>query len=301
MELRTIQTFLKVAELHSFSKAAGQLGYSQSTVTIHVQQLEKELQVQLFDRINKTVRLTQEGQTFATYARQLVQISEEARTAIQMPQTLSGDLRIATADSICTTFFPQILQEYHLQHPHVELFVKPAGTEEMFWMLQHNEVDSIYTLDRRIFQPDFVKLLDAEEPICFVTSPDHPLAGQKSVSIEQILQQELILTERGMSYRDALTERLSMRGLELRPFLEVGNTNLICQLLRSGIGISFLPEYLVREYLLDGSLVRLPVADPSICMWRQMFCHRDKWITPQMQAMIDLVRTLDPQSTTGKE
>ena len=57
----------------------------------------------------------------------------------------------------------------------------------------------------------------------------------------------------------------------------------------------------MREYLLDGSLVRLPVADPSICMWRQMFCHRDKWITPQMQAMIDLVRTLDPQSTTGKE
>lgn len=69
MELRTIQTFLKVAELHSFSKGCRQLGYSQSTVTIHVQQLEKELQVQLFDRINKTVRLTQEGQTFATYAR----------------------------------------------------------------------------------------------------------------------------------------------------------------------------------------------------------------------------------------
>ena len=60
MELRTIQTFLKVAELHSFSKAAAQLGYSQSTVTIHVQQLEKELQLQLFDRINKTVRMTQE-------------------------------------------------------------------------------------------------------------------------------------------------------------------------------------------------------------------------------------------------
>ena len=290
MELRTIQTFLKVAELHSFSKAAAQLGYSQSTVTIHVQQLEKELQVQLFDRINKTVRLTQEGQTFATYARQLVQISEEARTAIQMPQTLSGDLRIATADSLCTTFFPKILQAYHLQHPQVELFVRPAGTEEMFWMLQHNEVDFIYTLDRRIFQPEFVKLLEAEEPICFVCSPRHPLAGQARVSMEEVLQQELILTERGMSYRDALTERLSMRGMELHPFLEVGNTNLICQLLRSDIGISFLPEYLVQEYLLAGTLVRLPVSDPSICMWRQMFCHRDKWITPQMQAMIDLVR-----------
>ena len=293
MELRTIQTFLKVAELHSFSKAASQLGYSQSTVTIHVQQLEKELQVQLFDRINKTVRLTQEGQTFAAYARQLLQISEEARAAIQQPQTLTGELRIATADSICTTFFPHILQQYHLQHPHVELLVKTAGTEEMFWMLQHNEVDFFYTLDRRIFQPDFIKLLDAEEPICFVASPKHPLAQKEVVSIEDVLKQELILTEQGMSYRDALTEILSMRGLELHPFLEVGNTNLICQLLEEGIGISFLPEYLVHDALKRGVLVRLPVADPTICMWRQMFCHRDKWITPQMQAMIDLVRTND--------
>ena len=290
MELRNIQTFLKVAELHSFSQAAAQLGYSQSTVTTHIQQLEAELGVRLFDRINKTVRLTQYGESFSDYARQLTRLAETAKAAMQTPQDLSGNLRLATAESLCTTFFPNILQQYHQQHPKVELLVRTAGTEEMFWMLQHNEVDFFYTLDRRITQPDFVKLLDVEEPICFVSAPQHPLANRKQIEPEEVLAQELILTERGMSYRDALSEALEARALSPKPFLEVGNTDLICKLLRRGIGVSYLPEYLVQADLQCGALVRLSVNLPEFRLWRQMFCHRDKWITPQMQAMIDLVR-----------
>ena len=83
MELRTINTFLHIAELHSFSRAARELGYSQSAVSAQVAQLEAELETPLFDRVGKTVRLTDAGQTFLTYARSLLATAEQAKAALQ--------------------------------------------------------------------------------------------------------------------------------------------------------------------------------------------------------------------------
>ena len=71
MEIRNVLTFLKVAGTQNFSKAAEQLGYSQSAVTIQIQQLEKELGIPLFERMGKRVYLTEKGQEFITYAREL--------------------------------------------------------------------------------------------------------------------------------------------------------------------------------------------------------------------------------------
>ena len=79
MELRNIITFLKIAELQSFTKAAKQLGYNQSTVTVQIKQLESELNICLFDRIGKSIRLTEKGTEFFEYANQLVEIAEKAK------------------------------------------------------------------------------------------------------------------------------------------------------------------------------------------------------------------------------
>ena len=93
MELRTINTFLHIAELHSFSRAARELGYSQSAVSAQVAQLEAELETPLFDRVGKTVRLTDAGQTFLTYARSLLATAEQAKAALQPARQVSGTLR----------------------------------------------------------------------------------------------------------------------------------------------------------------------------------------------------------------
>ena len=76
MELRTVNTFLHIAELHSFSRTARQLGYSQSAVSSQIAQLEAELGTPLFDRVGKTVRLTDAGQTFLRYARTLLETAQ---------------------------------------------------------------------------------------------------------------------------------------------------------------------------------------------------------------------------------
>ena len=109
MELRTVNTFLHIAELHSFSRAARELGYSQSAVSSQIAQLEAELETPLFDRVGKTVRLTDAGQTFLSYARTLLTTAQQARAALQPAQQVRGTLRVALADSLCSAFLPGLL------------------------------------------------------------------------------------------------------------------------------------------------------------------------------------------------
>ena len=96
-----------------------------------------------------------------------------------------------------------------------------------------------------------------------------------------------ILTEKGMSYRRFLDEKLAEQSVEIRPILEIGSTDLICRLAEQGIGISFLPDFVTDERVREGRLVRLQVKDLEIKIWKQLLYHRDKWISPQMKSVLD--------------
>ena len=118
--------------------------------------------------------------------------------------------------------------------------------------------------------------------------------------LEELTRQEFLLTERGMSYRDALDQCMAAHGLRLQPYLELGSAALLCQMVERGMGLSFLPEYIVRAALAAGTLARLNVPDCRVEMHRQLFYHRDKWLTPQMKGFIALVRegTAQPAAST---
>ena len=263
-------------------------------------QLEAELGAPLFDRVGKTVRLTGAGETFLGYARTLLATVEQAQAALQLPQQISGRLRIALADSVCSTFLPDLLQRYHAQFPQVELVLCTATDDGMLQMLTTNQVDLAYTLDHPLLQPTLVRAVDVPEPVCFIAPAGHPLAARDTVSLEELVQQEFLLTERGMSYRDALDQCLAAHGLQLQPYLELGSAALLCQMVERGMGLSFLPEYIVRAALAAGTLARLNVPDCRVEMHRQLFYHRDKWLTPQMKGFIALVRegTAQPAAPT---
>ena len=235
------------------------------------------------------MRLTDAGQTFLGYARTLLATAQQAQAALQPAKQISGSLRIALADSVCSTFLPGLLKRYHALCPQVELVLCTTTADGMLQMLGTNQVDLAYTLDQPLLQPNIVLAADVPEPVCFIAPSGHPLAGQAEVSLEELTQQEFLLTERGMSYRDALDQCLAARGLAVHPYLELGSAALLCQMVEQGMGLSFLPEYIVRPALAAGHLARLNVPDCAVEMHRQLFYHRDKWLTPQMKAFIELV------------
>ncbi len=289
MELRNIRTFLCVAEQCSFSKAAVILGYSQSTVTTQIQQLEQEFDTLLFERIHKTVRLTAAGAEFVGFAQKMLLTADEAKSAMRRLPAENGELRIAMAESVCSTFFPDILEKYHRQYPNVDLSITTGGTDDIFYMLRHNEADMVYTLDRRIYSSDLVTALEKEEDVYFVASPAHGAAARE-LALEELPDCDFILTERNMSYRKHLDELMASRSLEIKPFLELSSVEMIKTLVERGLGMSFLPRYAVRDSIERGSLVKVSVPETHIEVWRQLIYHKNKWVSPAMRAMIKLIK-----------
>lgn len=289
MELRNIKTFLCVAEQCSFSKAAVMLGYSQSTVTTQIQQLEQEFGTLLFERIHKTVRLTAAGTEFVGFAQKMLLTADEAKNAMKRLPEENGELRIAMAESLCSTFFLDILERYHKEYPNVDLSITTGGTDDIFYMLRHNEADMVYTLDRRIYSPDLVTALEKEENVYFVASPSYSAAG-KAVTLEELTKYDFILTEKNMSYRKHLDELMASKSLQIRPFLELGSVEMIRTLVERGIGISFLPCYAVKDSIKNGTLVKIDVSENQIEVWRQLIYHKNKWVSPAMRAMIKLIK-----------
>lgn len=288
MDIKNLETFVMVNEMKSFTQAAARLGFTQSTVSFQIKQLEKELGMPLFERINHTVRLTNGGEKLLPIAQHMLRLAAEA-SHISAEAEPEGIIRIAIAESLAGWQFNTRFKEFHRRYPKIRLKIISSSTDQMFQLLGENRVDIVYTLDRRILNHQYVTAFEAPVQISFATGPSHPLAAEKKITIEQILNYPLILTEKDMSYRALLDEILAETGRETLPVLESGDTHLICRLLAQDIGISYLPEFVISEYVERGELAVLDVPEIHTDVWRQLLYSRRKWMSPELQAVIDFL------------
>ena len=296
MDLRSLQIFIEVAELKSFTKAGERLGFSQPTVSFQIRQLEQELGVPLFDRIGHTVSLTDAGRQALDYAQRICNLSREMTMGTGDDREVSGGIRLGMADSLCHPLIARDFARFRQQYPKITLQIYDAGTGELFRMLDHNEVDLICTMDSRVFDTSYVTA--DEEPVGthFVVASGNALAGQKTVKLAQLLESPFLLTEKGMSYRRLMDEKLASMSLEVRPVLETARADLICALVAQDMGVSFLPDYVTDADVRAGRLTRLEVKNFQVVVWKQLLYRRDKWLSPQMKAMIGYLSQMRLQS-----
>lgn len=286
MDLKNLTTFIHVAELGSFTKTGVALGCSQSTISFQIRQLEEELDFPLFERINRTVVLTEKGREVLAYAYQIRKMTAELKQNIQQDNARPVRIRVAMSDSLCNSLLGDNFQSFLNEHPAINLKIVAAGTEEMFRLLDHNEVDAILTLETHIYNTEYIIVSEEKVENHFVVAADSPLANRDSISISELAQQPFILTEKGMSYRRLLDEQLAQQSIEIIPVLEVGNAHLICDLVQQGIGVSFLPDFVTQKAVAEGKLVYLNVPEIQVSIWKQLLHHRDKWISPQLESVL---------------
>lgn len=287
MEIRQLRTFLTIVELNSFTQAAEQLGYTQPSITAQIQQLERDLNVRLFERLKKKLFLTPEGEALVEYAQQILNLCTRAKNAMDNTAFPKGILRIGTLESLASTRLSHLFSSFHELYPQVEFILKIVGPEQFQTLLQDNQIDAAFYLDLPIEDPDLTVIISTSEPMALLASVNHPLASDCEISPAQIAQYPLILSEAGCSYRRFLLDLLKTSDLSPCSIMEIGSIQTIKQLTASGFGLTLLPKVCVENELSDSRLVDLKWTGPQLVMQTQLVCHRDKWISPILKAFLE--------------
>ena len=289
MELRNLITFIHVAELGSFTRAGEQLGYSQSTISVQIKQLEDELGCLLFERINHTITLTERGRELVSYAHQVRTLTDEFKENLEEEKECKGHIHIVTPDSVCDDMISRTYIDFHTKYPAVSVKFTTADTAVMFDMLDHNEADVIITLDSHSYNKDYV--IAKEEPLSmhFVANAKSKFAGKKNLSIHDIINEPFILTEYGQGYRRVFDKELAKKSLEITPILEIGRTDMITALIAQDNFCSFLPDFVTNNLVASGELCYLDICDINVEIWKQLIYHKNKWMSKALKTLIDYI------------
>ena len=291
MELRNLITFTHVAELGSFTKAAEQLGYSQSTISFQIKQLEDEIGCLLFERINHTITLTERGHELVSYAHQVRALTEEFKESLTKDENLSGHIHIVTPDSVCDDMINRHYIDFHRKFPNISIKFTTADTLVMFDMLNHNEADIIITLDTHSYNKDYVIYKEAPLSMHFVASSQSKFAGKTNLKIKDILSEPFILTENGQGYRRVFDKELAKKSLEITPVLEIGRTDIITTIVSESNMISYLPDFVTKGLVESGKLCYLDISDMNIEIWKQLIHHKNKWISKTLKTVLEYIKS----------
>ena len=289
MELRNLITFIHVAELGSFTKAAEQLGYSQSTISFQIKQLEEELNCLLFERINHTITLTERGHELVSYAHRIRELTDEFKEGLTQ-ESVGGYIHIVTPDSVCEEMISEHYMDFHAKYPGISVRFSTGDTGVMLDMLDHNEADTIITLDRRLYNKDYVIAKEQPLPMHFVAAATSKFAGRKKVSIMDIMHEPFILTEAGQGYRRYFDRELAKKSVEIMPVLEIGRTDIITSILMQSNMISYLPDFVTAPLVEAGKLAYLNVTDMNIDIWKQLIYHKNKWMSRSLKTFIEYIK-----------
>ncbi|HYE81929.1 MAG TPA: LysR family transcriptional regulator [Clostridia bacterium] len=291
MEFRQLKTFLMIAKLGSFSKAANILGYAQSTITMQIQALEEELGTILFERGSRKIGLTREGENLYWYAEQILKLTEEAIDSTTCGDQPKGTIVIGTPESLCLNRLHELIKEYRLYCPEVEIKLRFGTCCDLHDMLSKNLIDIAFFLDEPISEDKLVTHVLFNEPVLLLASPKHPLASKACVTPEDIHGEFLILTESGCNYRARFESFTSSQQIHPCSTMEVSSVEIIKRFTRDNLGITVLSKTAVQDELDQNQLIALPWTGPSFDVSAQMVYQKEKKLSPALKRFIAL--TLD--------
>ena len=290
MDLKNLITFIHVAELGSFTKAAEQLGYSQPSISFQIKQLEEEFGCLLFERINHTITLTEKGHELVYCAHQIRALTDSFKESVAENDECSGHIHIVTPDSVCEEMINSHYIDFHNRYPDISIRFSTGDSAVMLDMLDHNEADVIITLDNHLYNKDYIIAKEQQLSMHFVTARNSKFANRKNLSIKDIINEPFILTEHGQGYRRVFDRELAKKSLEITPFLEIGRTDMITSMFTQSNMISYLPDFVTQPLIDSGELCYLDVRDLNIDIWKQLIYHKNKWMSKSLKAFIEYVK-----------
>ena len=284
MDTKVLRTFLAVAHLLNFRKAAQELNYSQSTISDHIQIIEQNLGVQVFERLGRKIYLNEYGKKLVPYAKRIVQDELELFNEMHSDQRIAGRLRIGAAETLAAYWLPAIIKEYHLLYPQVEVVITMADCMEFTKMLEYDQIDIAFSMHDETGNDLITQYPMFEDITVLIAAPDHPLASSKVVTVENLEEVSLIQTEAGCCYRIELDAFFKRCHIPVKTIMELTSLEAIKECVKSGLGISLLPRIAVEKEILAGELVAISLTGCKIPYRVNMIFHKQKWISPPLSA-----------------
>ncbi|OXS52372.1 hypothetical protein B1A99_34445 [Cohnella sp. CIP 111063] len=287
MDLIYMKSFLEVARCQSFTKAAENLGYVQSSVTAQIQKLEQEYGVVLFERYGRSMRLTSAGEQLRETFALILELYDDSKRTIA--RQAKGILEIGTIESLMAFLLPPLFHRFLQSFPQINLQVNELTEPSILQAIRTGQLDVGILMDLPIDDEDIESIIVRQEPLVLVAHPEHPLSALQHVGVADLNGQYLIVTEQGCTYRAALERLLGQHGINYQILHEFGSLEAIKQCVSYGLGIALVPRITVTRELIERKLVTLPFTHTDITFYTQIVHHKKKWLSPAIRHLIDLL------------
>jgi DNA-binding transcriptional LysR family regulator len=284
IDFRHLETFSRVAELKSFSKAANDLFLTQPTVSGHILSLEQSLSLRLFDRTGKGIRLTKAGEVFLKYASKILSFRKDLLNALsEFSQGIRGELSLGASTIPGEYLLPKLMGHFKKDHPHFIISLKIADTKEIVqYVLQDNIELGIIGAKLNHSSLHYEKF--EEDEIIVVAPSDHPLIRKRRVTLEELFNEPWIIREEGSGTQIAVEKALRKKGKSLKQFnvaMEMGSTSSVKEGVKAKLGLAFISRRATEEELNQGLFSRIDVEGiEPISRQIYIVSHRGRTLSP---------------------
>lgn len=223
---------MMVAQTGSFSQAAKELFISQSTLSQQIQQLENEVGVKLLERNTRKVTLSEYGQEFLPYAKNLIYDAEACLGSIMDVRNMATGKLVIGVTYTFSSVMVDVLKEFIRDYPGIRLSIRTALMEELMDMLERNEIDLALSYDPGHKYDNIESTELFRSGICVIARDTHPLAQKVSISLEELSRLKLALPVSGMQARDKFDSVLAEKGIKMNIAVEVNDMQILQKLVR---------------------------------------------------------------------
>ena len=289
MELKYLNTFMTIIEEGSFVKAAEKLGYTQSTITFQIGQLEQEFSVQLFEKIGRRMVLTKAGEHIMPYITEVLNSVRKMKYFKKDLSSCEGDLTVGVAETQLCFSLPDKLKRFHQAAPNARLFLKSMNCYAIRDALMSGSLDvGIFYNDVGGYGSNLIVQEMESSEIVVVASPSTQRRFSDLITPDQKLSATYLINEQDCIFRQKFEEYLNEKSITLDHTIELWSIPTIINLVKSDVGISSLPRFTVQEELSRGGLVEISteMKDPritAVCAY-----HKNKWVSPLMELFIQM-------------
>lgn len=288
MTLKHMRIYLMVYRLGNITKAAEALSMTQPAVSRAIKEMENYYGVKFFERLNQKLYQTEVGKKFYAYALHIIDSFEQMENDIRHWDD-AGVIKVGTSITVGNVLLPRVLIRFRQQYPEVQVKVMISNGENLKKALLDNEID-FALVEGNVYDENLKKEEVSSDRLTLILPPGDPRERKESLYLEELQNDSFILREKGSMGRTLVDSVFETHGMSVEASIESASTQAIIRLVHEGLGISFLPQQLVRDAVKHGIVCAKEVKDELFVTPYYLLWHKQKFFTHSTKLLLECFR-----------